>query len=65
MIVHYIHPFTHTFISYTDGGGNHARHQPVRQEQLGVQRLAHGHCPSWLTDSPGWEPFFKEKESFL
>ena len=28
--------------SYTDGRGNHARHQPAHQEQLGVQSLAQG-----------------------
>ena len=33
------HSHTH---SYTDGGGNHARHQPAHREQLGVQSLAQG-----------------------
>ena len=35
--------FTH---SHTDGGGNHARHQPAHREQLGVQSLAQGHIDS-------------------
>ena len=34
-----LHSHTH---SYTDGGGNHARHQPAHREQLGVQSLAQG-----------------------
>ena len=34
-----IHTHTH---SYTDGGGNHARHQTAHREQLGVQSLAQG-----------------------
>ena len=35
--------FTHSHThSYTDGGGNHARHQPAHREQLGVQSLAQG-----------------------
>ena len=29
--------------SYTDGGGCHARCQPARQEQFGVQYPAQGH----------------------
>ena len=29
--------------TYTDGGGCHARCQPARQEQFGVQYLAQGH----------------------
>ena len=28
--------------SYTDGRGNHARHQPAHREQLGVQSLSQG-----------------------
>ena len=35
--------FTHSHIhSYTDGGGNHVRHQPAHREQQGVQSLAQG-----------------------
>ena len=34
-----IHPFTRTPTAI----GCHARHQPARQEQLGVRRLAQGH----------------------
>ena len=39
--------FTHSF---TDDGGNHARHQPAHQEQLGVQSLDQG---LWDTNSGG------------
>ena len=45
--------FTHL---HTDGGGNHARHQPAHQEQLRVQSLARGlfdSNPPW--GSPGFE----------
>ena len=52
--------FTHSQLhSYTDGGGNHARHQPAHLEQLGVQSFAQG----LFDTNPGaarltlvWEP---------
>ena len=37
LCISFTHSHTH---SYTDGGGNHARHQPAHREQLGVQSLA-------------------------
>ena len=50
------HSHTH---SYTDGGGNHARHQPTHREQLGVQSLAQGLFntnPPWGSPGLNWEP---------
>ena len=47
--------FSHSHIhSYTDGGGNHARHQPAHREQLGVQNLAQGlfDSDSFFTPEP-------------
>ena len=57
------HSHTH---SYTDGGGNHARHQPAHREQLGVQSLAQGlfdinsggaRDPTGNLLGTFWEPF--------
>ena len=48
--------FTH---SHTDGGGNHARHQPTHREQLGVQSLDQGLFDSnspWGSPGLNWEP---------
>ena len=39
LCITFTHSHTH---SYTNGGGNHARHQPAHREQLGVQSLAQG-----------------------
>ena len=39
LCIAFTHSHTH---SYTDGRGNHARHQPAHREQLEVQSLAQG-----------------------
>ena len=58
LCITFTHSHTH---SYTDGGGNHARHHAYR-EQLGVQNLSQGLFdtnPTWGSPGSDQEPFGK------
>ena len=51
LCITFTHSHTH---SYTDGGGNHARHQPAHRKQPGVQILAQGLFGMWTGGTRIW-----------
>ena len=55
--LHWCITFTHSHTrSHTDGGGNHARHQPAHRVQLVVHSLRLKDSSTCIQGEPGFEP---------